>query len=406
MKLIWNVKRIMNLLGMTVLGACCAGAAETTAPLMYVGTYTGGKSKGIYLTRFDPATGSLLMLGCVSETDNPSFLTLRPDGKRLYAVNEISSFSGEKTGAVTSYAIDPANGGLSQLNQQPSAGTSPCHLTVDSAGKHVFVANYSSGTVSVLPLTEDGILEKPAQVIRHQGSSVNKQRQEGPHAHGVYLDQGNKFLVVPDLGLDRLQVYGFDAETGKLLSIAPGTKSESTNTASGDQIAPYQSVRFKGGAGPRHMALDPKEHFAYVINELNSTISVFEYAAARATFSERQTLSTLPEGFKGSSSAAEVAVHPSGKFVYGSNRGHDSIAVFSVNENNGQLTLVEFESTQGKAPRHFAIDPTGNWLLAANQDSDSIVTFRIDAKTGKLEPTGRKLEVGKPVCLLFYQPKP
>jgi 6-phosphogluconolactonase len=396
----------MSCLGITALSAGMASASDAVAPLVFIGTYTGGKSQGIYVSRLDPATGSLTMLGCVSETQNPSFLALRPDGQRLYAVNETSQFNGEKTGSVTSYAINPKTGGLSQLNQQPSAGTSPCHLVVDKTGRFVLVANYGSGTVAVLPLGEDGFLEKPAWVIQHQGASVNKQRQTGPHAHGVYLDQANRFLFVPDLGLDRVQVYGFEQSDGRPVSTIPTGQNTEKGNPTNTTVAPYQSVRFKPGAGPRHMAFDPRERFAYVINELNSTLSVFEYNPARATLAERQTLSTLPESFKGTSTTAEVAVHPSGRFVYGSNRGHDSLAVFEVNDKNGQLTLVESESTQGKSPRHFAIDPTGRWLLAANQDSDTIVSFRIDEKTGKLEPTGAKVEVGKPVCLLFYQPVP
>lgn len=396
----------MSVIGIVLVGAGVAAAADMAGPMVYIGTYTGGGSKGIYLSRLDQATGSLSQPVCVAETPSPSFLSVHTDGKHLYAVNETSQFHGEKTGSVTAFAIDSKTGGLSQLNQQPSAGMSPCHLVVDRSGRFVLVANYSSGTVAVLPIGKEGQLEKPAWVIQHEGSSVNKRRQEGPHAHGVYLDNANRFVFVPDLGLDRVQVYGFEPSTGSLLSTVPAGGGAGIGRGEATRVGPYQSVELKPGAGPRHMAFDPRERFAFVINELNSTLTVFEFNPTRATLTERQTVSTLPVDFTGASSTAEVVMHPSGRFIYGSNRGHDSLAVFKVNEKSGELALIEHESTQGKTPRHFAIDPSGRWLLAANQDSNTIVSFHIDAQSGKLEPAGSRIEVGKPVCLVFYKPMP
>lgn len=348
---------------------------------IYVGTYTHRGSKGIYAFELDLTTGATTEPTLVAETVNPSFLALHPSHRFLYAVNEVGEFQGERTGSVSAFAVDPSTGKLTLLNQQPSKGTAPCHLTVDKQGKCVLVANYGSGSVAVLPILPDGRLGEPTAVIQHEGKSVNPQRQEGPHAHSVNLDAANRFAFVADLGLDKVLIYRFDGNKGTLTPNDP----------------PFAAVA--SGAGPRHFAFHPNGRFAYVINELNSTITAFRYDAQKGTLSELQTVSTLPDNFKGDNWTAEVQVHPSGKFLYGSNRGHNSIAIFAIDA-QGHLQPIGHEPTQGKMPRHFAIDPTGTFLLAANQDTDNLVVFRIDPKTGKLQPTGQQVSIPTPVCVL------
>lgn len=350
---------------------------------VYVGTYTGGKarSEGVYLLELDTATGALESKGVAGKIVSPSFLAIHPGQKLLYSVNEVGDFGGKPSGAVTAFVIDEASGKLKKLNQQSSVGSGPCHLVVDAAGKNVLVANYGSGSVAVLPIAADGSLKPSSSFIQHKGKSADPGRQEGPHAHSVNLDAANRFAFVADLGLDKVLIYAFDYLKG---TIEPAAM-------------PYAKVA--PTSGPRHFAFHPGGKFAYVINEMANTVTAFAYDAAAGALTEVQTISTLPADFKGTSYTAEVQVHPSGKFVYGSNRGHDSIAVFSVNEATGKLTLVEVEPTQGKNPRNFALDPTGAFLLAENQDSDSIVVFRIDPATGALTPTGTKVTVPMPVCI-------
>jgi 6-phosphogluconolactonase len=298
-------------------------------------------------------------------------------------VGEVSDFAGKKSGGVSAFAIDASTGNLTLLNQQSSGGTGPCHLVVDKAGKNVLVANYGGGSVAVLPIQADGRLSEATCFIQHTGKSVNPRRQEAPHAHSINLDAANNFAFVADLGLDKVLVYRFDAAKGTLTPNDPPAAS----------VAP--------GAGPRHFAFHPGGRYAYVINEMGNTVTAFNYDAQKGVLTEIQTLSTLPQGYTEVSHTAEVQVHPSGKFLYGSNRGHDSIAVYSIDQNTGRLTLVGISSTQGKTPRNFGIDPTGTFLLAANQDSDNIVVFRIDPQTGELKPTGQVVEVPRPVCVKF-----
>jgi 6-phosphogluconolactonase len=351
--------------------------------IVYVGTYSGEKSKGIYAFRFDGATGRLTPLGLAAESQDPSFLAIHPNNRFLYAVNEVDEFDGKKNnGGVSAFAIDVRTGKLRLLNQQSTGGGSPCHLTVDGKRRSLLVANYVGGSVAVLPIQPDGSLLKTTAFIQHTGSGVNKERQEGPHAHGVYLDSANRFAAVADLGLDKVLVYRIDP-SGALVPNEP----------------PFQSV--KPGAGPRHFAFHPNGRFAYVNNEMTSTVTAFAWDGRKGTLSELQTLSTLPEGVAGDNSTAELEVHPTGRFLYVSNRGHNSIAVFAVNPQDGRLRVIEHQGTQGKTPRSFGIDPSGRFLLAANQGSDTIVVFRIDQKTGRLKPTGQSVEVGKPVCIKF-----
>jgi 6-phosphogluconolactonase len=356
---------------------------------VYVGTYTGGKagSEGIYLLEFDPSTGSIESKGLAGKIVSPSFLAIHPTRKFLYSVNEVGDFAGKPSGAVTAFAIDEASGMLRQLNQQSSVGSGPCHLTVDATGKNVLVANYGSGSVAVLPIAADGSLRPASSFIQHTGKSADPGRQEGPHAHSINLDAANRFAFAADLGLDKVLIYAFDSNSGTI-------KPNST---------PFTKVTPK--SGPRHFAFHPTGRFAYVINEMANTVTALAYDPANGSLDELQTISTLPADFNGTSYTAEVQVHPSGKFLYGSNRGHDSIAVFAIDEKTGKLEFVEAEPTQGKNPRNFALDPTGAYLLAENQDSNTIVLFRIDPATGALTPTGTTIDVPMPVCIKMI-PKP
>ncbi len=350
---------------------------------VYFGTYSGGKSKGIYVGELDLKSGSLQNVTLAAETKNPSFLAIHPSGKFVYAVGEMDQFDGKKSGAVSAYARDVATGKLTLLNQQPSQGQGPCHIAVDAAGKFAFVANYSSGTAGAFPIGDDGKLGEASAAVKHTGKSVNPQRQQAPYAHSINLDPANRFAFVADLGIDKVMIYRFDAGKGTLTANDP------------------PSVSVPPGGGPRHFAFHPNGKFAYVINEMGSTVTAFTFDATKGSLTEIQTISTLPADFQGNTSTAEVQVHPSGKFLYGSNRGHDSIAIFGIDGATGKLAPIGHESTQGKVPRNFGIDPTGTWLLAANQNSDSVVVFRIDSKTGTLKPTGQTVEVGKPVCVKF-----
>ena len=361
--------------------APAAGSAQGKY-LAYVGTYTDHGSKGIYVYRFDSSTGKLTSLSLAAEATEPSFLAIDPSERFLYADNEIADYGGQPTGAVSAFAIQPETGKLSLLNQVSSRGAAPAHIVLDGAGKYALVSNYTAGSVAVFPVLKDGRLGEASSFVQHNGSSVNPQRQKGPHAHAVALSPDNRFAVVADLGLDELLVYSFDSAKGTL-------------------GASPQIVKASPGAGPRHLAFSSDGRFLYVINELQSTIVTYSYNAATGALHELQTISTLPKTFSGNSTAAEIEIHPSGKFLFASNRGDDSIAVFAIDSATGTLTNVENDSIRGKTPRSFAIDPTGSWLLAANQDSNNIVVFRIDQKTGHLTLTGDVFQIASPTCLKF-----
>jgi 6-phosphogluconolactonase len=352
---------------------------------VYVGTYTSGgdrnRSQGIYLMELDVPSGNLSTPRLAAPSADPSFLAIHPSRKYLYAVNEQGEFRGRRGGGVSGFAIDPGRGTLTALNQQSSRGEGPCHLVVDRLGKNVLVANYGSGSVACLPIAADGKLRPASSFIQHRGSGAHPQRQSSPHAHSINLDAGNHFAVAADLGLDKVLIYAFDAAAGKLTPNEPAFAS----------VAP--------ASGPRHFAFHPGGRFGYVINEMANTVTAFSYEAAQGTLTEIQTISTLPEDFKGTSYTAEVQVHPSGKFLYGSNRGHNSIAIFAIDPSTGKLSTIGFEPTQGQNPRNFALDPTGAYLLAENQDTDTIVVFRIDPQIGALRPTGQTVKVSKPVCI-------
>jgi len=373
-------------LAVLLCGEAMAYAADTAKADKYwvfVGTYTGGKSKGIYRCEFDPATGKLSEPMLAAETPSPSFLAIDPSHRFLYAVGETGVFKGKKSGSVSAFTLDAKTGELKLLNRQPSGGEGPCHLVVDRQGKHVLVANYSGGNASVLPIEAGGRLGEATAFVQHKGKGTDPGRQEAPHAHSINLDAANRFAFVADLGLDQVFVYRFDADKGTL----------ATNDPPSVAVAPK--------SGPRHFAFHPNGHYAYVINEMANTVTAMKYDAEHGILKKIQTVSTLPEGYKGPTWTAEVQVHPSGKFLYGSNRGHDSIAVFLIDEKTGELTPAGRQASGIKEPRNFSIDPTGKFLLVANQNGDSILVFRIDAKTGALQATGDKVEVGKPVCVKF-----
>jgi 6-phosphogluconolactonase len=363
--------------------------------LAYVGTYTAsGKSKGIYFFRLQTENAEvsqnvlLVPLGVAAETPNPSFLEVDLKRRLLFAVNETDKYEGKRSGSVSAFAMDPATGKLKLLNQKSSQGADPCHLLLDKSGKNLLVANYTGGSVTVLRVEPDGKLGETTAVIQHSGKSVNPQRQEGPHAHCVTLDAANRFAFVCDLGLDKVMIYRFDAEKGTLTPNDPAF------------------VSLKAGAGPRHMVFRPDGRFAYVINELNSTITVFSYDAAGGRLSEVQTVSTIPPYFDGVNSTAEVSVHPSGKYLYASNRGHNSVMLFGIDPAKGTLTDIEDQSTGGRKPRHFGIQPNAKHLAIANQDSDTILLCRIEAENGRLKPSGVMAEAPSPVCVVFVPPAP
>ncbi|MDP1989980.1 MAG: lactonase family protein [Syntrophales bacterium] len=362
--------------------------------LVHVGTYTEpirfgtgkileGKGEGIYVYRMDQTSGALEPVGKTTGVTNPSYLAFDFTGRFLYAVNELKTYEDQPTGTVSAFAVDPKTGKLEFLNKKLTHGTDPCHVLVDKKRKSVFVANFLSGSICVLPVLDDGRLGEASDFIQHQGSGIDPARQKGPHAHSVTLDEAGRFAFVPDLGLDKLMVYKFDPKRGMLEA----------------NDVPW--IKMKPGAGPRHVAFHPGGRFAFLINELDSTLASLSYDGMKGRFKVLHVVSTLPEGYHGESTCADVQVSPSGTFVYGSNRGHDSIVIYRINQRTGRLTYVSHESTQGRTPRSFGVDPTGRFLLAANQDSDTIVTFGIEPKTGKLLPTGHATQVPTPVCVKF-----
>jgi len=349
--------------------------------LVYVGTYTNkNNSEGIYLYRMNLASGKLEKLSSTPGISNPAFLAIDPAKRFLYAVNESGEFLGKKGGGLTAFAIDQNTGALNKLNEVTTPGV-PCHLSVHPTGKAVLAANYGGGNVVIYPVKKDGKLGEVSDVQQHTGKGADPRRQEGPHAHCVMLDAAGQYAFAPDLGIDKIMIYKVDAVKAKL--------------------KPNGFATLNPGAGPRHFAFHPTYDFAYVISELNSTMTTFRYDKSKGALTELQTLSTLPEGYRNSSYCADVHVHPSGKFLYGSNRGHNSIVIYSIDDSTGRLTLIGHESTRGNWPRNFGIDPTGQFLLVGNQNSNSIATFKIDEQTGKLSPHGDLLEIPAPVCLKF-----
>lgn len=359
---------------------------STSRYFLYVGTYTDKGAKGIYVYQYDPASGKLTDSQIAAETVNPSFVTVNDKRQRLYAVNEIQKYQNESSGGVSAFSIGPG-GKLHFLNEVASGGADPCYVSMDKTGKYVLVANYTGGSVSVFPIEQDGSLAAPTAFIQHKGSGPNRERQEAAHAHWIETSPDNRFAIAADLGMDQLLVYRFAVSTGKLTANDP----------------PF--AKAEAGAGPRHVAFAPNGTFAYVINELQSTVSVFSYDAGKGRLHPLQTISALPKEFSGENTAAEIAVHPNGRFLFASNRGHDSIAVFSIDRAKGTLRLIDTFSVKGRTPRSFVIDPTGSRLLVANQDSGNIVVFRLNPSTGRLTATGEEVKVPAPVCLKFAAAK-
>jgi len=372
-------RQVWVFVAVLVVVTSVAGAKSMT---VYFGTYSGGDggSRGIYRSVLDTETGELAKPVLATEAKNPSFLEIHPNGRFLYAVSESGG-----AGSVSAYAIDGETGDLTFLNQQSSRGNGPCHVSIDHAGHNVLVANYGSGSAAVIPIRSDGGLAEPSAFAQHSGSSVNPRRQSGPHAHSINVSADDRFAFVADLGIDKIMIYRLDVKAGTMVAARPAF------------------VQVKAGAGPRHVAFHPDGQRAYVINELDCTMTAFDYDAASGTLTETQTVPTLPEGFEDRSTCAEVRVHPSGRFLYGSNRGHDSIVVYRIDPASGALAFVEHETAGINTPRNFNIDPTGAFCLVGNQGSDSVVVFRIDRQTGALEPTGHKISVGRPVCIRFLR---
>lgn len=366
----------------------CSVSAQTPEPKMlqvYLGTYTGKGSEGIYLSELDLTTGKLSEPKLAAKTANPSFLALHPTKPVLYAVNEMPASPSQGRGSITAFSIQPQTGTLIKLHAMSSAGSGPCYVSVDPTGQCVLVANYGTGNVACLRLKENGAFQDFFSMFQHAGSSANSKRQEGPHAHCIQADPANRYVLATDLGVDKLMIYRLNPDQGNITQNNPAF------------------VTFPPGSGPRHIAFHPNGRIVYVNSELTSAVTAFAYNAAEGSLKSIQTLSTLPPTFKGNNTTAEIQVHPNGKFLYVSNRGQDSIAHFAIAE-NGTLTLRTFAPALGKTPRNFRIDPTGTYLLAANQGSNNVVVFKINQNTGELEPTGSKISVSQPVCVLFRQP--
>ncbi|MEW4567187.1 lactonase family protein [Tautonia sp. JC769] len=366
----------------TTLPVIGARGQENDPVRIYVGTYTEGDDQGINLLEMDPESGAIELKGVVAATENPSFLAIHPGKPLLYAVNEVEQFEGESSGAVGAFRIDPESGELTLINQVSSKGGAPCHIVVDPSGENVLIANYSGGNVAVLPIEDDGSLGE-ANAVQHEGSGPNPRRQAGPHAHSINLDASGRFAVAADLGIDKYLVYRFDPESHTLAPNDP----------------PATSV--EPGAGPRHFDFHPDNRLAFGINELNSTVSVFRFDPEAGTLMETQAVTTLPLDSDVSNSTADVHVHPTRPYLYGSNRGHNSIAIFQIDEEAATVTPIGHQLTGGSTPRNFVIDPTGRFLLAANQATGSIVVFRINQESGLLEQTEFQVEVPSPVCLKF-----
>jgi 6-phosphogluconolactonase len=371
----------MRIFGVLLLPFISLAANADDLYLVYFGTYTASISKGIYAARYEPASGKVEMLGVVAEAANPSFLAIRPDQRFLYAVNWKAS-GAEPGNMVSAFSIDARTAKLSFLNKVPSKGEQPTHLAVDSTGKTLVVANYGSGTVAAFPVAEDGRIGEAIWVDQHTAPPVDGQGGV-PHAHDVLFSPDNRLVFIAELGLDRVCSYRFDAARRA--------------------ISPYDPpfVATRPGSGPRHLALHPNGKFLYANNETSSTVTIFKREGG--VLKEIQTISTLPPDFKGKNSTAEIQIDRAGKFLYVSNRGHDSIAVFAVESDSGRITPVEYVSTQGKTPRNFSLDPTGASLFAANENSSTVVLFRVDRATGRLKPSGTVLGIPSPSCVIFLK---
>ncbi len=363
--------------------------------IVLIGTYTQpirfgtgrileGRGEGIYCYRFDPENGSFRFVSLAKGVVNPSFLTATRDLKYVYAVNELKKAEGQDSGMLSAFAFEASSGSLTYLNRQLTMGTDPCFVELDRGEKFAAVANFMSGSVAVFPLTTDGSLGKAVSFIQHSGGSVDPVRQTGPHAHSIIFDPSNRTMFVPDLGLDSMVAYDFDGSTGRT----------SAN--------PSRCAASVPGVGPRHMEIHPSGRFAYTVNELGSTVTASGYDAKTMRLSAFQEISTLPAGYSGSSTCADLHIGHSGQYLYASNRGHDSIAIYSIDPGTGRLAALGHESTRGGVPRNFTLDATGQWMLVANQDTDQIVLFRVDQASGMLRYSGTELNIPTPVCVRAF----
>jgi len=374
------LKLLVFLLPMIFISAC---SPEMKGTLVYVGTYTGSGNEGIYACRFDTLTGNLELSGLVAEIANPSFLAIDSAREFMYCVNETDSFQNEKTGAVSVFSIEKESGYLKLLQEVSSMGAGPCHISLDQLGRYILVANYGGGNFAIYPVEKDGRLGEVSAFVQNKGSSVNTKRQEGPHAHFIQATHNNRFVMVCDLGTDEVLVYRFKTENGSLTPVVSGF------------------INMQPGSGPRHLSVSPCGKFVFVLNELTSTIAVFSFDEETGMAIPKQTISSLPTTYSGMNWSAEITTDAMGRFLYVSNRGHNSIAIFAIHPEGGTLTPVEWVSCGGNAPRHFAIDPSGKWLICANQNSNNIVVFGINKETGLLIQTKYSLELNAPVCVQF-----
>jgi len=358
-----------------------------SAQILYVGTYTEPQSpaKGIYAYRFDAATGKLAPLGLMAQTANPTFLALHPSGKYLYAVNEVNNFQGKSAGSLTAYAVDAATGKLKFINQASTGSPGPCHVAVDKTGKTVLVANYAGGSFAGFPILADGSIGAGTWFVQEHGSSADKSRQSEPHAHSVNISPNNKFVLGADLGTDKVMVFRLDGAAAKLTPNTP----------------PFGEL--KPGSGPRHLVYAPDQKHVYVLSEMAETVTTFDFNAETGEMKRTDVVSALPADFKGVSTAAEIEIDTAGRFVYASNRGHDSISVFAVDAKTAKLKLIQTMKTGGVQPRAFTLDPSGKYLIAGNQASNTMTTFKVDQATGMLQATGDKVELGAPVTFVFLK---
>ncbi len=391
-----NMKKFILLLNILFLsfGSLFCKKSPTNEPttkeaknmIVYIGSYASKTSDGIYVYQMDGESGALSLKHTVDGIANPSFLAVDSQHRTLYAVQEVSNYDGAHQGAVSAFRIDPESRNLTFINQQPSLGAHPCYVALDGNDAFVMAANYSSGNVVLYRRNADGSLAPAGHMVQHEGSSVNKKRQSGPHAHSINVSPDNHYVLAADLGTDKILIYRLDAAAGKLLPNGPAFAAT------------------QAGAGPRHFTFSPDGRFCYVINELNSSIAVFSWNADTGVLGPLQTVSTLPPDYNGTNSCADIHITPDGRYLYGSNRGFDSLSIFSVDSETGKLAPAGYQSTMGQTPRNFAIGPAGCFLLAANQNSDNVVVFRIDKQSGALTPTGHEIKVSGPVCVKVVIP--
>ena len=367
-----------KILAAILLFVICGITKAQQQHYLLTGTYTSGKSEGIYVYQFNSDVGAVKAVSSV-KISNPSFVAVSPDEKFVYAVEENAAEKG-KGGSISAFSFDKTAGKLTYINRQSSAGDHPCYVSVDKTGKWVAAGNYTSGSLSLLPVQADGSLGEATTIIKHAGQGFNKARQASPHVHGTFFSPDNRFLLVPDLGIDKVMMYAFDEITGKLTP------------------AKQPFAESLPGAGPRHLSFHPTNKYAYLMQELSGTVTVFKYKKGKLM--KKQVISSMPAGDTSFAGSADIHVSPDGKFLYASNRAEsNTIAIFSINKKNGKLTPAGHQSTLGKTPRNFNFDPTGNFLLVANQNSDQVVIFKINKATGLLTDTGNRIDVGKPVCL-------